>query len=159
MSPNGLRPHEHSLTIVLGSSSIVDEKTHQPILSVLSLIIETACQLRKDGHRVVIVSSGAIAVGIQRMNLSKRPKHLPQIQVRLNIWLAKVSPALNSFPGPGCAGTEPLDDHVGFALRSCQPAGGTDPTHPKRHSRSNSISQRTEHHVGVAGYGGHSNCQ
>jgi glutamate 5-kinase len=65
-----------------GSSSIVDEKTHQPILSILSLIVETAIRLRNDGHRVVIVSSGAIAVGLRRMNMSKRPKHLPQVQVQ-----------------------------------------------------------------------------
>lgn len=69
------------LIIVLGSSSIVDEKTHEPILSILSLIVETAIKLRRDGHRVVIVSSGAIAVGLQRMNIPKRPKHLAQVQV------------------------------------------------------------------------------
>ena len=69
------------LMIVLGSSSIVDEKTHEPILSILSLIVETAIKLRRDGHRVVIVSSGAIAVGLQRMNIPKRPKHLAQVQV------------------------------------------------------------------------------
>jgi glutamate 5-kinase len=67
---------------IIGSSSIVDEKTHQPILSTLSLIVETAVKLRSDGHRVVIVSSGAIAVGLKRMNLPNRPKHLPKVQVR-----------------------------------------------------------------------------
>lgn len=73
------------LTIRLrqGSSSIVDEETHQPRLSVVTLIVETAVRLRKDGHRVVIVSSGAIAVGLQRMGIDKKPKHLPRIQVRL----------------------------------------------------------------------------
>jgi glutamate 5-kinase len=70
-----------TIVIKIGSSSIVDETTHQPILSILSLIVETATKLRKDGHRVVIVSSGAIAVGLQRMNIPKKPKHLPQIQV------------------------------------------------------------------------------
>ena len=64
-----------------GSSSIVHEKTHEPLLSILSLIVETAVALIKDGHRVVIVSSGAIAVGLRRMNVEKRPKHLPRIQV------------------------------------------------------------------------------
>jgi glutamate 5-kinase len=73
------------LTVVLGigTSSIVDEKTHEPILSILSLIVETAIKLRRDGHRVVIVSSGAIGVGLQRMNMPKRPKHLAQVQVGL----------------------------------------------------------------------------
>ncbi|EXJ85695.1 glutamate 5-kinase [Capronia coronata CBS 617.96] len=68
------------LTVVIGTSSIVDEITHEPILSILSLIVETAVRLRRDGHRVVIVSSGAIGVGLQRMNIPKRPKHLAQVQ-------------------------------------------------------------------------------
>ncbi|KAF5871464.1 putative glutamate 5-kinase protein [Botrytis fragariae] len=71
-----------SLTIVikLGTSSIVDEKTHEPLLSILSLIVETAVRLHKDGHKVIIVSSGAIGVGLRRMDLDKRPKHLPRVQ-------------------------------------------------------------------------------
>ncbi|GKT43985.1 putative glutamate carboxypeptidase [Colletotrichum spaethianum] len=70
------------LTVVLklGTSSIVDEKTHQPLLSILSLIVETAVKLRKDGHRVVIVSSGAIGVGLLRMEMDRRPKHLSTLQ-------------------------------------------------------------------------------
>ncbi|OHF02595.1 glutamate 5-kinase [Colletotrichum orchidophilum] len=70
------------LTVVLklGTSSIVDEKTHEPLLSILSLIVETAVKLRKDGHRVVIVSSGAIGVGLLRMEMDRRPKHLSTLQ-------------------------------------------------------------------------------
>ncbi|KAF1834043.1 glutamate 5-kinase [Decorospora gaudefroyi] len=77
-----MRKQLGQLTVVikLGTSSIVDEKTHQPLLSILSLIVETACSLRAAGHRVVIVSSGAIGVGLRRMNLPRRPKHLPQVQ-------------------------------------------------------------------------------
>ena len=71
---------DHSLCI--GSSSIIDEKTHQPILSILTLIVETAVKLHDDGHRVVIVSSGAIAVGLRRMDIEKKPKLLPRVQVR-----------------------------------------------------------------------------
>lgn len=70
-----------------GSSSIVHEKTHEPLLSILSLIVETAVALIKDGHRVVIVSSGAIAVGLRRMNVEKRPKHLPRIQVERLVYI------------------------------------------------------------------------
>jgi glutamate 5-kinase len=78
--PGLIIAHE-KLTIVIGSSSIVDEKTHEPILSILSIIVETAIKLRRDGHKVVIVSSGAIAVGLRRMEMPKRPKHLSQVQV------------------------------------------------------------------------------
>ncbi|KAF4984032.1 hypothetical protein FZEAL_690 [Fusarium zealandicum] len=71
-----------SLTVVikLGTSSIVDETTHEPLLPILTLIVDTAVKLRKDGHRVVIVSSGAIGVGLRRMDVEKRPKHLAQLQ-------------------------------------------------------------------------------
>ncbi len=64
----------------IGTSSIVDEKTHEPLLSILSLIVETAVRLRKDGHKVIIVSSGAIGVGLRRMDVDKRPKHLSKLQ-------------------------------------------------------------------------------
>lgn len=65
-----------------GTSSIVDEKTHEPILSILTLIVETVAKLRKDGHHVVLVSSGAVGVGLRRMDWDERPKDLPRIQVR-----------------------------------------------------------------------------
>ncbi|KAI8931260.1 hypothetical protein NX059_011607 [Plenodomus lindquistii] len=72
------------------TSSIVDEKTHQPLLSILSLIVETACSLTAAGHHVVIVSSGAIGVGLRRMNLPRRPKHLPKVQALAAIGQCKL---------------------------------------------------------------------
>lgn len=108
----------------------MDEKTHQPLLSNLSLIVETAHKLREDGHRVVIVSSGAIGVGMRRMERDKRPKHVAQLQALaaigqcrlMNIWdslfshlkqpvaqilltrndIADVSPFLPTPVLPGC---------------------------------------------------------
>ncbi|BAE65361.1 unnamed protein product [Aspergillus oryzae RIB40] len=63
-----------------GTSSIVDESTHEPILSILTLIVEAAAKLRRDGHNVVLVSSGAVGVGLRRMDVEERPKNLPRIQ-------------------------------------------------------------------------------
>ncbi|TEA16202.1 putative glutamate 5-kinase [Colletotrichum sidae] len=73
-------PKPLTVVLKLGTSSIVDENTRQPLLSILSLIVETAVKLRKDGHRVVIVSSGAIGVGLLRMEMDRRPKHLSTLQ-------------------------------------------------------------------------------
>jgi hypothetical protein len=67
---------------ITGTSSIVDEVTHQPILSILSMIVETAIKLLQDGHKVIIVSSGAIGVGLRRMEIEKKPSHLPKVQVQ-----------------------------------------------------------------------------
>jgi len=54
----------------------VHETTHQPLLSTLSAIVETVVRLRTAGHKVVLVSSGAIGVGLQRMAMPSRPKSL-----------------------------------------------------------------------------------
>ena len=63
-------------TIGAGTSSIVHETTHQPLLSTLSGLVETVVQLRERGHKVVLVSSGAIGVGLKRMEMASRPKSL-----------------------------------------------------------------------------------
>ncbi|KAK4123287.1 glutamate 5-kinase [Parathielavia appendiculata] len=73
-------PRPLGVVIKLGTSSIVDEKSHEPLLSILTSIVETAVKLRKDGHKVIIVSSGAIGVGLRRMDVDKRPKHLSKLQ-------------------------------------------------------------------------------
>ncbi|KZP13812.1 glutamate 5-kinase [Athelia psychrophila] len=64
------------IVIKLGTSSIVSEKTHQPLLSTLAAVVETVIHLRSQGHKVILVSSGAIGVGLKRMNLESKPKSL-----------------------------------------------------------------------------------
>lgn len=73
-----------------GTSSIVDEKTHEPLLSTLSTIVETAIKLRHEGHRVVICSSGAIGMALRQMDMERRPKHLPQVQALAAIGQCKL---------------------------------------------------------------------
>ncbi|WPG98702.1 Hypothetical protein R9X50_00149600 [Acrodontium crateriforme] len=79
-----------TIVIKLGTSSIVDEKTHEPLLSTLSTIVETAVALHHDGHRVVICSSGAIGMALRQMNMKRRPKHLPQVQALAAIGQCKL---------------------------------------------------------------------
>jgi glutamate 5-kinase len=82
---NQARPSTDSLTIVIkiGTSSICDEKTHFPLLSNLSMIVETILQLKARGHRVVLVSSAAVGTGLRRLNIDVKPKKLAAIQVRI----------------------------------------------------------------------------
>lgn len=70
----------YTIVIKLGSSSLVDEKTKEPRLSIMSLIVETVVSLRRMGHKVIIVSSGGIAVGLKALKLTKRPKRLAEVQ-------------------------------------------------------------------------------
>ncbi|KAK9457996.1 Aspartate/glutamate/uridylate kinase [Dipodascopsis uninucleata] len=68
------------IVIKLGTSSICDEVTHEPRMANMSLIVETVVKLRREGHRVIIVSSAAIAMGLKRLDMPKRPKHLATVQ-------------------------------------------------------------------------------
>ncbi|KIN93583.1 hypothetical protein M404DRAFT_170825 [Pisolithus tinctorius Marx 270] len=78
------RPSKRSpssmIVIKLGTSSIVHEETHQPLLSILSSVVETVINLRRHGHKVVLVSSGAIGVGLRTMDIPQRPKSLSKKQ-------------------------------------------------------------------------------
>ena len=78
-----------TVVIKLGSSSIVHEKTHHPLLSTLSSVVELVADLRAQGHKVVLVSSGAIAVGLQRMEMPSKPKSLQGKQVHLRLSLCE----------------------------------------------------------------------
>lgn len=46
--------------------------------------MEAAVKLRKDGYSVIIVSSGAVGVGLRRMDVNTRPTYLPRMQVSLH---------------------------------------------------------------------------
>ena len=73
-----------SLTLVIkvGTSSICDEVSHYPLLGNLSRIVENIIQLKRLGHRVVLVTSAAVGTGLRRLNLSEKPKKLASIQVK-----------------------------------------------------------------------------
>ncbi|KAH3687270.1 hypothetical protein WICPIJ_001732 [Wickerhamomyces pijperi] len=91
MAPVDSSKNKHyTIVIKLGTSSLVDEKTKEPKLSTMSKIVETVVKLRRDGHKVVIVSSGGIAVGLKTMNLEKRPKKLSQVQAVAAIGQSKL---------------------------------------------------------------------
>lgn len=60
-----------TIVIKLGTSSILSEVNLQPKLSILSSIVETCSVLKSQGHRVVLVCSGAIGMGKARMGFGK----------------------------------------------------------------------------------------
>ncbi|KAK9816249.1 hypothetical protein WJX74_001808 [Apatococcus lobatus] len=69
-----------TVVIKVGTSSLVRSDHGTVNLSSLSKICEAARDLRTAGHNVVIVSSGAVGVGCQRLKLAKRPSGLARKQ-------------------------------------------------------------------------------
>ncbi|GMM54038.1 hypothetical protein DAKH74_006540 [Maudiozyma humilis] len=73
-------PTSRTIVIKLGSSSLVDPETHAPRLSTMSRVVETVVALKRQGHAVVIVSSGGVAMGMNAMHLAERPQTVPETQ-------------------------------------------------------------------------------
>jgi len=74
-------PNQNPPPYKTGTTSIIDSTTHLPFLSVLSSIAETCVKLRRAGHRVVLVSSGAVGVGMGVLGVGKKPTDGMEIRV------------------------------------------------------------------------------
>lgn len=68
-----------TIVVKIGTSSLTSTD-NQLALSVLARLVETLSQLQRQGHRVILVSSGAVGVGCARLGLSERPKAIEQKQ-------------------------------------------------------------------------------
>ncbi|HEY6017326.1 MAG TPA: hypothetical protein VIU16_11105, partial [Gaiellaceae bacterium] len=67
------------VVVKLGSSLVVDEQG-EPRRELLRARAEEIAALVRGGTPVCVVSSGAIALGLRRMSVSRRPRSLPRLQ-------------------------------------------------------------------------------
>ena len=72
--------YKKRVVIKIGSSSLTHEITGNLNLQKLEKLVRTICDLRNQGMEVVLVSSGAIAVGRKSLGLIERPKSIPMRQ-------------------------------------------------------------------------------
>src|SRR5476649_2537123 len=72
------------MVVKLGSSQIADGKM-KPKTAQLSALCKQISQLHKKGIEVVLVSSGAIALGMGELGESRRPTELADLQARAAI--------------------------------------------------------------------------
>jgi len=68
-----------TVVVKIGTSSLT-KKTGYLAISVIATLVETLCALQDAGHRVILVSSGAVGVGCARLNLAERPKTIAMKQ-------------------------------------------------------------------------------
>lgn len=64
------------IVVKIGSSSLTHEITGNLNLQKLEKLVRTLCDIRNQGIEVVLVSSGAIAVGRKSLGLMDRPKSI-----------------------------------------------------------------------------------
>ncbi|KAF6260018.1 Aspartate/glutamate/uridylate kinase [Scenedesmus sp. NREL 46B-D3] len=73
-------PDKLIIVVKIGTSSLVNEQHATLNLSNLSRVCEVVRDLHAKGHYVIVVSSGAVGVGCQRLGLSEKPTKLAQKQ-------------------------------------------------------------------------------
>lgn len=68
------------IVIKIGSSSITHAETGAPNLTKLEILVREICDLKNRGKDVILVSSGAIAVGRHAMGFHHRPEKISEKQ-------------------------------------------------------------------------------
>ena len=63
-----------TIVVKIGTSSLTQPQTGQLALSTIGALVETLTRLRTLGHRIILVSSGAVGVGCVRLGLTERPR-------------------------------------------------------------------------------------
>lgn len=69
-----------TLVIKIGTSSLSEVKTGKLALSTIANLVEQLSYLRSQGHRVILVSSGAVGIGCSRLNIKTRPRKMAKKQ-------------------------------------------------------------------------------
>ena len=64
-----------TIVVKIGTSSLT-QGTGKIAIATIASLIETLTELRSLGHRIVLVSSGAVGVGCARLNLPERPRKI-----------------------------------------------------------------------------------
>lgn len=69
-----------TLVLKIGTSSLTQPDTGYLALATIAQLVETLSHLRRQGHDVILVSSGAVGVGCARLGLTERPRTMAMKQ-------------------------------------------------------------------------------
>lgn len=61
------------IVIKIGTSSLTSPESGNLALATIATLVEVISDLARQGHRVILVSSGAVGVGCTRLGLAQRP--------------------------------------------------------------------------------------
>ena len=67
--------------IVKIGTHVIASKLGKPDYAALRRLVRQICDLREDGHEVIVVSSGAVAAGVEALGLVARPKNVNDVQM------------------------------------------------------------------------------
>lgn len=80
MHPISSQRSPQTIVIKIGTSSLSHPVSGDLQLATIAKLVESVVYLRRQGHRVVLVSSGAVGVGCSRLGLKQRPRKISRKQ-------------------------------------------------------------------------------
>ncbi|MBF2085226.1 glutamate 5-kinase [Thermoleptolyngbya sp. C42_A2020_037] len=69
-----------TIVVKIGTSSLTQPETGYLAIATIAKLVEALCQLRRQGHQVILVSSGAVGVGCARLGMTERPRTIAMKQ-------------------------------------------------------------------------------
>ena len=79
------------IVVKIGSSSLTHEETGRLNLMKMEILVRELADLHNQGKEVIVVSSGAIAVGRSAMGIDHKPKELAKRQACAAIGQARLN--------------------------------------------------------------------
>ena len=73
------REHDMRIVVKVGTSTLA-HPTGRLNIQRMEKLCKVLSDLKNMGHEIILVSSGAIAMGFGKLNLSERPKDVPTKQ-------------------------------------------------------------------------------
>lgn len=69
-----------TIVVKIGTSSLTNRQTGKLALSTIASLIETLTKLRERGNKIILVSSGAVGVGCDRLGIAEKPRNIAMKQ-------------------------------------------------------------------------------
>lgn len=76
LQPEEKMKNTHQTIVIKVGTSSLTVATGQFAIATIASLVETICYLRSFGHRVILVTSGAVGVGCARLNLKEKPRKM-----------------------------------------------------------------------------------
>jgi glutamate 5-kinase len=106
------------IVIKAGSRVLVDETGH-PDSKKIGRLVKQIARIQKEGKKVILVSSGAIAAGVEALGLKTRPKTLPELQMAAAVGQTRLMTLYEQlFSKEGCTAAQVLLTHGDLRKRA-----------------------------------------
>ncbi len=110
---------ESDVIVVKVGSRVLVGASGRPDTEKVDQLVGQIARMRKQGRKVILVSSGAIAAGVEALGLKSRPKTLPELQMAAAVGQTRLMTLYEQlFSKEGCTAAQVLLTHGDLRKRA-----------------------------------------